>query len=372
MNVSTPKSVSPADELPKRDGPILTVHNLRVWFDTPRGMVRAVDGVEFDLSRGRTLGIVGESGSGKSVLSRAIMNILAPSAVIQPGSRVEIEGRDTASLSKSEARALWGSRVAMVFQDPMTSLTPVLTIGRQLTETLRRHTDLSKREALNRAEELLEWVGIPEPHERLSQYPHNLSGGMRQRVVIALAIACSPDLLIADEPTTALDVTVQHQVLTLLARLRREQGMAMILITHDLGVVAGRTDEIAVMYAGRVVEHAPTHTLFSEMRHPYTRALIESIPKLSDPSHTRLQAIPGRPPTVIDPPPGCAFAPRCPHSRPRCLTETPELSSDHRSAAEHRFACFYPVGTADGSAALSENLTLGETAGGLPMTTKEL
>lgn len=371
MNASVTTTTSSTIDLEIVDQPILSVHDLRVWFDTPRGMVRAVDGVDFDLARGRTLGIVGESGSGKSVLSRTIMSILAPSAVIQPGSRVEIDGHDTATLNRSQARKLWGSRVSMVFQDPMTSLTPVLTIGRQLTETLRRHTDLNKKEALARAEELLGWVGIPEPKKRLSQYPHNLSGGMRQRVVIALAIACSPDLLIADEPTTALDVTVQHQVLTLLARLRREQGMAMILITHDLGVVAGRTDEIAVMYAGKIVEQAPTKTLFSEMRHPYTQALIKSIPKLGDPSHTRLQSIPGRPPTVIDPPPGCAFAPRCAHARPRCLTETPPLKSDASVSPEHRHACFYPVGTSAGDEALAKNLALGETAGGLPMTTRK-
>lgn len=221
------------------DAPTLSVTDLRVWFDTPRGMVRAVDGVTLDVAPGRTLGIVGESGSGKSVLSRAVMNILAPSAVVLPGSRIEFEGRDTAALGRDEARKLWGAQLAMVFQDPMTSLTPVLTIGAQLTETLRRHLPLNRSDALARAEELLDLVGIPEPRKRLKQYPHNLSGGMRQRVVIALALACSPRLLIADEPTTALDVTVQHQILTLLERLQREQGMAMVLITHDLGVVAG-------------------------------------------------------------------------------------------------------------------------------------
>ncbi|AWO86560.1 dipeptide/oligopeptide/nickel ABC transporter ATP-binding protein [Gordonia terrae] len=334
-------------------------------------MVRAVDGVDLTLPRGRTLGVVGESGSGKSVLSRSIMSILAPSAVIQPRSRIKIDGRDTATLSRTESRSLWGSRVSMVFQDPMTSLTPVLTIGHQLTETLRRHTDLTKAQALMRAEELMVWVGIPEPKKRLSQYPHNLSGGMRQRVVIALAIACSPDLLIADEPTTALDVTVQHQVLSLLSRLREDNGMAMILITHDLGVVAGRTDEIAVMYAGRIVEHAPTRTLFTEMRHPYTRALINSIPKLSDASHTRLQSIPGRPPTIIDPPAGCAFAPRCEYAGARCVTETPPLAVHENAAPDHRFACFHPVGTAAGAAALAENIARGTNVTGLPVTTRE-
>jgi len=345
--------------------PVLSVTDLRVWFDTPRGLVRAVDGVDLDVARGRTVGVVGESGSGKSVLSRAVMNILAPSAVVLPGSRIEIEGRDTATLTKEQARHLWGAQVAMVFQDPMTSLTPVLTVGRQLSETLRHHLGLDRAAALTRAEELLRWVGIPEPRRRLGQYPHNLSGGMRQRVGIALALACSPQLLIADEPTTALDVTVQHQILNLLARLQAEEGMAMILITHDLGVVAGRTDEIAVMYAGRVVERAPTTVLFREMRHPYTRALVRSIPRLADPSHTRLRAIPGRPPTVIDPPPGCSFAPRCPHARPRCLAETPRLAANHTPG--HLHACFYPVGTPEGERAFADNLADGRTAAGLPI-----
>ncbi|SMG36319.1 peptide/nickel transport system ATP-binding protein [Rhodococcus rhodochrous J3] len=352
--------------------PTLAVTDLRVWFDTPRGMVRAVDGVTLDVAPGRTLGIVGESGSGKSVLSRAVMNILAPSAVVRSGSRIEFEGRDTATLGREEARKLWGARMAMVFQDPMTSLTPVLTIGAQLTETLRRHLPMSRSEALDRAEELLEWVGIPEPRKRLKQYPHNLSGGMRQRVVIALALACSPRLLIADEPTTALDVTVQHQILALLERLQREQGMAMVLITHDLGVVAGRSDEIAVMYAGRVVEQAPTKVLFREMRHPYTRALVGSIPRISDPSHTRLRAIPGRPPTVVDPPPGCAFAARCPHARPRCLAETPVLTTDGTTGDRHRHACFFPVGTPAGDDAWTTNLDEGRTAAGLPVDSRSV
>jgi len=354
------------------DTPTLSVTDLRVWFDSPRGMVRAVDGVTLDVTQGRTLGVVGESGSGKSVLARTVMNILAPSAVVQRGSRIEFEGRDIAALRRDESRRLWGAQLAMVFQDPMTSLTPVLTIGAQLTETLRRHLPISKSDALLRAEELLEWVGIPEPRKRLNQYPHNLSGGMRQRVVIALALACSPRLLIADEPTTALDVTVQHQILTLLQRLQRENGMAMVLITHDLGVVAGRSDDIAVMYAGRVVEQAPTRVLFREMRHPYTRALMRSIPRISDPSHTRLRAIPGRPPTVVDPPPGCAFAARCPHARPRCLAETPALNSQATTGDRHRYACFFPVSTPAGDVAWETNLNDGRTAAGLPVDSRSV
>ncbi|WP_067881106.1 ABC transporter ATP-binding protein [Nocardia vermiculata] len=350
--------------------PSLEVTDLRVWFDTPRGMVRAVDGIDVSVPAGTTLGIVGESGSGKSVLARAVMNILPRNSSIRPGSRIEIDGRDTAALSRAEARALWGSRVAMVFQDPMTSLTPVLTIGAQLAETLRRHLPLSRAEAAQRGEELLTSVGIPDARKRLRQYPHNLSGGMRQRVVIALALACSPQLLIADEPTTALDVTVQHQILTLLARLQRENGMAMVLITHDLGVVAGRTDEIAVMYAGRVVEQAPTEELFRTTRHPYTQALLRSIPRLAAPSHTRLEAVPGRPPTIIDPPPGCAFAPRCRYARPRCLSETPQLIGAAHS--RHRFACFHPVGTPAGEEALTANLAAGASAAGLPVNSRSV
>ncbi|MFM1725433.1 ABC transporter ATP-binding protein [Rhodococcus sp. PAM 2766] len=371
MNTPVRRLDAPTDRAESAP-PALSVADLRVWFDTPRGAVRAVDGVSLDVEPGRTLGIVGESGSGKSVLSRAVMNILPPNAMVRPGTRIEVEGRDVATLTRGEAKTLWGSRIAMVFQDPMTSLTPVLTIGHQLTETLRRHLPMSKVQALARAEELLGWVGIPEPRKRLGQYPHSLSGGMRQRVVIALALACSPRLLIADEPTTALDVTVQHQILNLLARLQEESGMALILITHDLGVVAGRTDEIAVMYAGRVVEQAPTSVLFGATRHPYTRALLRSIPRISDPSHTRLEAIPGRPPTVIDPPPGCSFAPRCPHAQPRCLEQTPVLTVDPSAGDRHRIACFYPVGTAEGESAFAANAAAGRTAAGHPVDSRSV
>jgi peptide/nickel transport system ATP-binding protein len=242
---------------------------------------------------------------------------------------------------------LWGVDLAMVFQDPMTSLTPVLPVGKQITETLRYHLGMSRQEARTRAVELLELVGIPEPGKRFGQYPHNLSGGMRQRVTIALAIACSPRLLIADEPTTALDVTVQHQILNLLHDLTQRSSMSMILITHDFGVVAGRTDHLAVMYAGRVVEKAPTGQLFSRMMHPYTRALIDAIPRISESSHTRLPSIPGRPPVVIDPPPGCSFAPRCPSAQDRCRRETPTLSKTADPA--HEVACFFPLEAASGA-----------------------
>jgi peptide/nickel transport system ATP-binding protein len=345
---------------------LLTVKDLRVWFDTPRGLVRAVDGVSLDLQRGQTLGVVGESGSGKSVLSRAIMKILAPNARVLPGSTILLDGVDLATINPKKQKHLWGVDLAMVFQDPMTSLTPVLQIGKQLTETIEYHTDLDGKAAKEEAIRLLQLVGIPEPEKRFHQYPHNLSGGMRQRVTIALAISCSPRLLIADEPTTALDVTVQHQILNLLQDLQARSGMAMVLITHDLGVVAGRTDHIAVMYAGRIVEKAPTRDLFRNMRHPYTRALIDAIPKLADPSHTRLPSIPGRPPMIISPPPGCSFAPRCPSAQPKCLKEAPVLQTDNRNLL-HSSACFFPLGTFEGDAARQRNVEAGMTAAGTPV-----
>mgnify|MGYP002623721006 CR=1 FL=1 len=350
--------------------PLLEVENLRVWFDTPRGMVRAVDGVDLRLNAGETLGVVGESGSGKSVLSRAIMKILAPNARVLPGSGIRLNGTDLSQVTQKQNRHLWGVDLAMVFQDPMTSLTPVLTIGSQLIETLRYHLGLDREQARQEAIRLLTLVGIPEPEKRLKQYPHNLSGGMRQRVTIALAISCSPKLLIADEPTTALDVTVQHQILNLLQDLQNASGMGMILITHDLGVVAGRTDSIAVMYAGRIVEKAPTRSLFADTRHPYSRALIKAIPRLSYPSHTRLSAIPGRPPIVIDPPPGCRFAPRCPLAQDRCLRETPELTA--MAEPTHTAACFFPLGTPEGEEALRRNLAAGRTAAGTTVDPKDV
>ncbi|TDO46398.1 peptide/nickel transport system ATP-binding protein [Kribbella sp. VKM Ac-2527] len=342
---------------------LLEVRELKVWFDTSRGMVRAVDGVDLSLRPGETLGVVGESGSGKSVLSRAIMKILAPSARVLRGSEIRLNGIDLSTVSPKQNKHLWGVDLAMVFQDPMTSLTPVVTIGKQLTETLRFHLGLDREQAKAEAIRLLTLVGIPEPAKRFHQYPHNLSGGMRQRVTIALAISCSPKLLIADEPTTALDVTVQHQILNLLQELQAKSGMGMILITHDLGVVAGRTDSIAVMYAGRVVERAPTRRLFSHMRHPYTRALIDAIPRLTDPSHTRLASIPGRPAVIVDPPPGCSFAPRCPSAQERCLHETPALQIT-ADAPDHTAACFFPIGTPAGDAARRSNAEAGVTAAG--------
>ncbi len=345
-------------------GVVLEVTDLRTSFKTPRGLARAVDGVSLTLERGKTLGVVGESGSGKSVLSRTIMNLL-PSNAVREGS-VVFEGSEIGHLNAKAMADIWGIHISMVFQDPMTSLNPVMRVGNQITESLRQHLDVTKDFANDTAEQLLRSVGIPEPVQRLREYPHQLSGGMRQRVMIAIALACGPNLLFADEPTTAPDVTVQAQILDLLAEQQRERFMAMILVTHDLGVVAGRADEIAVMYAGNIVEKAPTRTLFTEMRHPYSAALLDSIPRLTNQSHTRLLAIPGRPPDLVNPPVGCKFAPRCAYAQPRCIDERPTLESTPDVAADHSFACFYPVGTPEGAEALARNQAAGHTAAGPP------
>jgi len=345
------------------DGPLLEVDGVQTFFKTDRGLVHAVDGVSLTLERGKTLGIVGESGSGKSVLSRSIMGLL-PGNVERHGS-IKFEGREIGNAGNDEMRQYWGTQMSMVFQDPMTSLNPVMRIGKQITEPLRYHLDVSRDYAQETALALLQSVGIPEAERRLREYPHQLSGGMRQRVMIAIALACGPKLLFADEPTTALDVTVQAQILDLLHAQQRERFMAMVLVTHDLGVVAGRAETTAVMYAGRVVEYAPTRDLFSTTRHPYTEALLKSIPKLAQPSHTRLEAISGRPPDLVNPPVGCKFAARCPYAQPRCVTEEPRLGDPEGPG--HAFRCFYPVGTEAGKTALASNLAAGKTATGLPV-----
>jgi peptide/nickel transport system ATP-binding protein len=334
------------------DGSLLDVRDVKTHFRTGRGLVRAVDGVTFSLERGRTLGVVGESGSGKTVLSRSIMGLLPKHNVERSGS-IHFEGRELIGASNDQLRHLWGTQMAMVFQDPMTSLNPVMKIGNQITEPLLYHLDISREYAHETAVALLQSVGIPEPERRMKQYPHEMSGGMRQRVMIAIAIACGPKLLFADEPTTALDVTVQAQILDLLQAQQHERFMAMILVTHDLGVVAGRADDIAVMYAGQIVERAPTKVLFADTKMPYTEALMHSIPKLGDPSHTRLTTIGGRPPNMIQPPKGCRFSPRCPYAQPKCFEEEPPL----RSADDpgHEFRCWYPVGTPEGREALARN-----------------
>ncbi len=344
---------SPSAAGDRRDGPLLEVDDLRTHFLTPAGTVRAVDGVSFTLERGETLGVVGESGSGKTVLSRSIMGLLPKRNVVRQGA-IRYQGHSISDYSEDQMRSVWGTEMGMIFQDPMTSLNPVMKIGNQITESLRYHLDMDKGEARETAIALLTSVGIPEPTQRFDEYPHQLSGGMRQRVMIAVSLACGPRLLFADEPTTALDVTVQAQILDLLQAQQTERHMAIILVTHDLGVVAGRTNHIAVMYAGKVVEKAPTSVLFSEMRMPYTEALLNSIPKLEDQSHTRLRIIGGRPPDLINPPKGCNFSPRCPYAQPKCHEEEPPLVPAETPG--HEYACWFPVGTPEGRKALADNL----------------
>jgi oligopeptide/dipeptide ABC transporter ATP-binding protein len=334
------------------EGPLLEVEDLHTSFRTSRGVVRAVDGVSLTLARGRTLGVVGESGSGKTVLSRSIMGLL-PGTNVERSGTVRFSGHDLTAMSLAELREVWGMQVALVFQDPMTALNPVVRVGRQITESLRLRAGLDRQGAHDTSVALLTSVGIADPERNLRSYPHELSGGMRQRVMIAIALACGPKLLLADEPTTGLDVTVQAQILDLLATQQRERQMGMILVTHDLGVVANRTDEIAVMYAGRIVEQAPTAELFAHTRMPYTEALLRSIPRLAEPPHTRLRAIPGRPPDLAAPVQGCRFAPRCPYVQDHCRAEEPAL----RTAGQgHTFRCWYPVGSAEGDAALARNV----------------
>jgi peptide/nickel transport system ATP-binding protein/oligopeptide transport system ATP-binding protein len=307
--------------------PLLSVRDLRTYFVTERGggIARAVDGVSFDLFPGETLGIVGESGCGKTVTSLSILRLIPePPGYIRPESVIEFEGRNLLTLAPPDLRAIRGNRIAMIFQEPSSALNPVLRIGDQIGEAAVVHQGLTAREARGRAIEMLTLVGIPDPAERVDQYPHQLSGGMRQRVMIAMALVCHPQILIADEPTTALDVTIQAQILELLARLQRELGMAVMLITHDLGVVAGTADRVAVMYAGQVVESATTTELFAHPAHPYTEGLMASIPKLDAPRE-RLHTIPGQVPAATRWPAGCRFHPRCPHAWDRCRSEEPPL-----------------------------------------------
>ncbi|TDC56247.1 ABC transporter ATP-binding protein [Actinomadura sp. KC345] len=317
------------------DAPVLAVEDLHTEMHTPRGPLKAVDGVSFTVGPGEMFGIVGESGSGKSVLGRTAMGLYTSGPSMTVTGKVVLNGQDVHALSASGRRRLWRSEVGMIFQDPGTALNPVKRIGRHLTEGMR---GLSRAAARDRAEELLRMVGIPEPRRRLGQYPHQLSGGMRQRVVIAIALAGEPSLLIADEPTTALDVTVQKQILDLLGRLQSELGTAIVLISHNLAVVAGRADRVAVMYAGRLAELAPAGDLFAGPRHPYTEALLASVPRLADPPHSTLRTIDGAPPNMVDPPEGCAFAPRCRHASPTCETPPPLRADGGRA-----FACHHPV-----------------------------
>jgi oligopeptide/dipeptide ABC transporter ATP-binding protein len=317
--------------------PLLEVSGLCTQYVTARGtrVTRAVDDVSFTLDAGQTLGIVGESGSGKTTLALSLMRLLPPAARIAGGS-VRFEGDDLLTKPEAEMRALRGKRIAMILQDPMASLNPLFTVGDQIAETLRAHESTPRRAAWSRARDLLAAVNIAAPARRVGEYPHELSGGMRQRVVGAIAISCGPRLLIADEPTTSLDVTIQAQYLKLLSEIQRDRGLALIFITHNLGIVAHMCDQVAVMYAGRLVEAGPVRTIFNQPAHPYTRALIESIPKFGDAAE-RLTAIEGQPPDPSALPPGCAFHPRCPFVVDRCRAEAPPES---HLTPQHRTRCW--------------------------------
>ncbi|MBQ5968856.1 MAG: ABC transporter ATP-binding protein [Clostridia bacterium] len=310
---------------------LLEINNVRLSFFTPAGEVKALNGVSFSMDDGEVLGIVGESGSGKSVTAYSIIGLTAfPGKLI--GGTIRFNGHDVDKMTEKEFRKMRGNEVSIIFQDPMTSLNPVYTIGNQIEEVIRLHTDKTKQEVKARARELLELVGINEPEKRLKQYPHELSGGMRQRVMIAIALACEPKLLIADEPTTALDVTIQAQILELMQELREKLGMSIIMITHDLGVVASMCDKIAVMYAGYIVEYGTTDEIFYQPSHEYTKGLIKSIPQLDARNVERLVPIEGQPVDLMNPPKGCPFAPRCNNCMKICLTEKPEktvLSETH-------------------------------------------
>jgi peptide/nickel transport system ATP-binding protein len=298
---------------------LLEVRHLQTHFSAKRGQVRAVDDVSFTLRQGETLSLVGESGCGKSVTALSVLRLIAPPGRVA-GGEILFEGRDLLQLPEREMRAIRGNDITMIFQDPMTSLNPVFTVGEQIAEAIRLHRGAAKREAWNQAIEAMRDVAIPAPEVRAKSYPHEMSGGMRQRVMIAMALACDPKLLIADEPTTALDVTIQAQILELLNELRERRQLALLLITHDLGVVAETADRVAVMYAGQIVEEAPVRELFAAPRHPYTEGLLRAVPKLGSrkAGHARLQTIEGVVPNPLELPPGCRFAPRCPHMQPKC------------------------------------------------------
>jgi peptide/nickel transport system ATP-binding protein len=326
--------------------PLLEITDLRTEIKLREGVVHAVDGVSIDVAQGETLGIVGESGCGKTMTALSIINLLPTGGSIATGS-VKLNGTEISALSEENMRNIRGNEIGMIFQDPLTSLNPTMTVGRQISEVVRLHRDVTKEQALDRAAEVLDLVGIPRVRERIKDYPHQFSGGMRQRVMIAMALACEPKLLIADEPTTALDVTIQKQILELIDDLRLRLGMAVILVTHDLGVIAGRADRVAVMYAGKISEITDTETLFARPRHPYTEALFQALPDKAAEAGERLYSIPGLPPDLVHPPVGCRFAARCRYATDRCRTEEPPLAGE---VAGHEFRCFYPVGPSERTA----------------------
>ncbi|MBN1933515.1 MAG: ABC transporter ATP-binding protein [Anaerolineae bacterium] len=316
---------------------LLEVKDLETRFYTQDGVVQAVNGITYSLGEGETLGIVGESGCGKSVSVLSLMRLIPEPPGKITGGEVLFEGRDLLKMDMDEIRHVRGNKIAMIFQDPMTSLNPVLTIGRQVTEALELHMGMDKTQARKRAIELLEMVGIPKAEQRIDDYPHQFSGGMRQRVMIAMGLSCNPRILIADEPTTALDVTIQAQIIDLVKRLRDDIGMTIIWITHDLGVVAGLVNRVNVMYAGYIVETGPVKEIYARPRHPYTIGLLGSLPRLDESARTKLQSIEGLPPDLISPPPGCPFAPRCDYVIDRCLEENPMLEP---TGMDHHTACW--------------------------------
>ena len=326
--------------------PVLEIDDLSTHIQLTKSVVQAVGNVSLRIEAGETLGLVGESGCGKSMTGLSIMGLLPPGGSIVGGS-IKLDGRELVGLPKEDLQHIRGNDIAMIFQDPLTSLDPTKTIGYQVAEPVRLHRDVSNTEAMDRAAEVLGLVGLPRPRERLADYPHQLSGGLRQRVMIAMALSCEPRLLIADEPTTALDVTIQAQILALLDELKERLGMAMLLITHDMGVIAGHADRVNVMYAGRMVENTETGLLFKHMHHPYTQALLASIPRLSQDNTQRLLSIPGIPPDLSNPPAGCRFAARCSRATDKCRTDEPPLTGE---TADHLFSCWHPV---DGPLALN-------------------
>ena len=319
---------------------LVEIEDLRTEIKLRRSVVHAIDGVSLSVAAGECLGIVGESGSGKTMTALSVMRLLPGGGTIT-GGRISLGDTEITALTEEQMQQVRGNAVGMVFQDPLTSLNPTMTIGDQIAESVRLHRGASKPAALKRAVEVLGLVGMPRPAERIGNYPHQLSGGMRQRVMIAMALACEPQLLIADEPTTALDVTIQKQILELIDGLRQRLGMAVILVTHDLGVIAGHADRVAVMYAGRIVESADASTLFANPRHPYTEALLEALPERAADGAGRLYNIPGQPPDLTAPPPGCKFAPRCRYAREQCVESEPYLTA---AGDSHFFRCFFPVG----------------------------
>ena len=318
---------------------VLEIEDLQTHIRQRRSVVHAVDGISLSIDEGETVGIVGESGSGKSMTGLSIMKLLPVGGAIVSGS-IRLAGRDLVTATERQMRSIRGNDIAMVFQDPMTSLNPTMTVGQQIVEAVRIHRGGSTQQARARAAEVLGLVGMPKPAERLDDYPHQLSGGLRQRVMIAMALSCDPKVLIADEPTTALDVTIQAQILTLLDDLRSRLGMALLLITHDMGVIAGRADRVLVMYAGKIVESATTTELFANMHHPYTEALLASIPRLDQDPSTPLYSIPGLPPDLANPPKGCRFEPRCRYATQECREQEPPLAGPD---PHHPYACFHPV-----------------------------